>query len=309
MVFRVFVGNLAYSLNDKSFEEELKKLGITGFSEAKIASNRSGRSWGFGFVLFDKEEDAKKAIAENGKELAGRKARIEMAFDEKTVKENKEKRIHNSKSLFVGGFPEKTQQKDLESIFSDLKYVSCNLIMTREDECRGFGFVAFETHEDAEKAMAEVKGTKVNDKEIIVEYARPMRRRPVRRGVKPAGTKKAAAPKKTFAKKAEKPTPKPKERKPRVPASERVKDEKVVYVGNVSFKAEDADLAEFFKDYKPKEARVVKTSSGRNKGFGFVVFDTPEDAQKALALNAKVMMERELRCAIAYKKIEPETKN
>ena len=305
MVFRVFFGNLSYKLNDKTFSEELSKLNIANFSEAKIITMKSGLSLGFGFVTFEKEEDAKKAIAENGKEMSGRKIKVEMAFDEKTVQERREKRINSNKNVFVGGFPENATQEDLEKIFSDVKPVSCNLIVDSDKKCKGFGFASFKTHEEADEAIKTLKGTKVNNKELVFQFARPIRNR---RG----GFRRGFASKKSASKSTPKKTEKPrnlKARKPREPIANREKDELVVFVGSISFKAEEKDLMEFFKAYNPKEVHITKRRSGLNWGYGFVTFNTAEDAKKALELNGKTMMERTIKCDIAYKKIEPKKAN
>ena len=79
---------------------------------------------------------------------------------------------------------------------------------------------------------------------------------------------------------------------------------KTVYVGNIDFKATDADLLELFKEYHPQTAHVIKAKSGRSKGFGFVNFGTSEAARNALSLSGMKMFERVITCSIAYSKVE-----
>lgn len=61
---------------------------------------------------------------------------------------------------------------------------------------------------------------------------------------------------------------------------------KKVYVGNLSYDADDAAL----KDHFAQAGSVVSATvirfrdSGRSKGFGFVEFDTEESAQKAIEM-------------------------
>lgn len=59
-------------MDDASLEQTFAEFGT--ITEAKVITDKfSGRSKGFGFVTFDNEDSAKKAIeAMNGKEVGGR---------------------------------------------------------------------------------------------------------------------------------------------------------------------------------------------------------------------------------------------
>ncbi|MBN1618416.1 RNA-binding protein [Candidatus Dojkabacteria bacterium] len=63
-----------------------------------------------------------------------------------------------------------------------------------------------------------------------------------------------------------------------------------VFVGNLSWNVDDDQLKEFFSQVGTvEEAVVIKDRfKNRSKGFGFVTFSTPEEAQKAIEeLNGK----------------------
>lgn len=73
--------------------------------------------------------------------------------------------------------------------------------------------------------------------------------------------------------------------------------EKKIYVGNISFKATEADIRELFS--KSGEVESVKlitdANTGYPKGFGFVEMATSEDARRAIeALNGALFMDRTL---------------
>lgn len=72
MSTKLFVGSLAYAVNDDQLQEFFSSAGKV--ESAKVITDRdSGRSKGFGFVEMSSEDEAKKAISElNGKELEGR---------------------------------------------------------------------------------------------------------------------------------------------------------------------------------------------------------------------------------------------
>lgn len=78
-----------------------------------------------------------------------------------------------------------------------------------------------------------------------------------------------------------------------------------LYVGNLSFKAREEDLNELFGQYGTVTSAKVITDreTGRSRGFGFVEYETPEEAQKAIEeLDGKESLGRNLRVNIAQDK-------
>jgi len=76
---KLFVGSLSWDTNDEGLRNA---FGVHGeISEAVVISDRdTGRSRGFGFVTFDDDEAADKAVAAlNGTELDGRTIRVDVA--------------------------------------------------------------------------------------------------------------------------------------------------------------------------------------------------------------------------------------
>ncbi len=90
----IYIGNIAYSMT----ADELKEL-CTPFGNvvsAKIITDRAtGKSKGYGFVEFDNEESALKAIKElNDSQVKGRSIKVNSAFrkaeQDQESKENKD---------------------------------------------------------------------------------------------------------------------------------------------------------------------------------------------------------------------------
>lgn len=79
MTKKVYVGNLPFSYGFKELKSLFEKFGE--ISEALVIADRyNGRSKGFGFVTFEDEENAKKAILEmDGKEANGRVLKVKEA--------------------------------------------------------------------------------------------------------------------------------------------------------------------------------------------------------------------------------------
>ena len=76
---KLFVGSLSWNINDQSLRDAFAPHGE--ISEATVISDRdTGRSRGFGFVTFEDDEAADKAVAAlNGTELDGRTIRVDVA--------------------------------------------------------------------------------------------------------------------------------------------------------------------------------------------------------------------------------------
>uniref|UniRef100_A0A2I3TRQ8 Protein boule-like n=3 Tax=Pan TaxID=9596 RepID=A0A2I3TRQ8_PANTR len=56
-----------------------------------------------------------------------------------------------------------------------------------------------------------------------------------------------------------------------------------IFVGGIDFKTNESDLRKFFSQYgSVKEVKIVNDRAGVSKGYGFVTFETQEDAQKIL---------------------------
>lgn len=78
MATKLYVGNLSYGTTSDSLRDAFAQAG-TVVSAAVLTDKMSGRSRGFGFVEME-EADAAKAIEMlNGKDLDGRKLRVNEA--------------------------------------------------------------------------------------------------------------------------------------------------------------------------------------------------------------------------------------
>jgi RNA recognition motif-containing protein len=72
MATNLFVGSLAYSVDDAALQDFFASAG-TVTSAKVIVDRETGRSKGFGFVEMGSDDEAKAAVKDlNGKELQGR---------------------------------------------------------------------------------------------------------------------------------------------------------------------------------------------------------------------------------------------
>ncbi|XP_065865961.1 nucleolin 2-like isoform X2 [Euphorbia lathyris] len=80
---------------------------------------------------------------------------------------------------------------------------------------------------------------------------------------------------------------------------------KTLFVGNLSFQVERADVENFFKDAgEVVDVRFSVDQDQRFKGFGHVEFATAEGAQKALKLNGQTLNGRDVRLDLARERGE-----
>jgi len=79
MAKKLFVGSLSWDTNDSKLLQAFSRFGE--ITEAKVITDRdSGRSRGFGFVSFEDDEAADRAIAAlNGTDLDGRTIKVNVA--------------------------------------------------------------------------------------------------------------------------------------------------------------------------------------------------------------------------------------
>lgn len=75
-----------------------------------------------------------------------------------------------------------------------------------------------------------------------------------------------------------------------------------IYVGNLTFSTNDADLEHMFSEYgEVTKAQVITDrDTGRSRGFGFIEMASTEEGQKAIsALNGKDVDGRQLTVNLA----------
>jgi RNA recognition motif-containing protein len=73
----LYIGNLKFESNEETLKEAFGKFG--NVVEARVPRNDGGRSKGFGFVQFETEEEAQKAIeGMDNQQLLGRTMRVNL---------------------------------------------------------------------------------------------------------------------------------------------------------------------------------------------------------------------------------------
>lgn len=90
-------------------------------------------------------------------------------------------KIHSrmNKRLFIAGLPFSSTDNDIKTHFSAAGVVTLVQIITDKftNRSKGFGFVEFESEEQAEKAISMFNETDFGGRKLIVAEAKPMEKR------------------------------------------------------------------------------------------------------------------------------------
>jgi RNA recognition motif-containing protein len=143
----------------------------TGFWERPLSFERRA----FWFYLTKQfKKDILNLFPESSPNLGGRKVRDRS--------ENKSIKIKMAKKLYVGGLPYETTEDSLKELFSKAGTVDSAVIITDKisGRSKGFGFVEMSTDEEAQKAIEMFNGQELEGRNIIVDEARPMKKKPFR---------------------------------------------------------------------------------------------------------------------------------
>ena len=170
----IFVKKIPKEVTAKEFDEYSRQFG--NIVSAKLAEDEEGESMGYGFVLYDSEEGAKKAIKEcHGKEWLGKKLFVAQ------FQKNRPKQPPKYNNIYVRNIPKSWSEDDIKKYFS--KYGEIGSMIVRIPEAdklkkelpeekrkhileHKYAFVCFKSLDGpAKKAVAKVPYLKIDDEE------------------------------------------------------------------------------------------------------------------------------------------------
>jgi polyadenylate-binding protein len=183
----VFVKNLGDNVTEESFRALFAPFGT--ITSLVLGRDDSGKPKGFGFVCFDKFEEAKAAVdAMNDKEVNGnviyagramkkaeRQATLRRDYDARRKDQQQKSRGVN---LYIKNLDDDVNDAKLRDIFSEFGTITSAKVMRDEkDNSRGFGFVCFGNQEEATRAITELNGRIIGTKPLYVALAQPKEER------------------------------------------------------------------------------------------------------------------------------------
>eukprot|EP01041_Mallomonas_annulata_P009649 gene9649-20054_t len=261
-VGNVFVKNLAASVDNKGLFDVFSVFG--NILSCKVATDENGQSKGYGYVHYETAEAAQDAIQKvNG-----------MVMDDLEVFVGpfvrRQERAGQSEwtNLYLKQFPETWDDSKLMEVFSSYGSVtSAKVACDPDGKGRGFGFVNFSDHVEAEKAYNELNNKLFED---------------------PSGNFEL------YVNRAQKKTERSREIKSRI---ETIRNDRMnkfqgmnLYVKNVDDQVNDDEFRSLFAPFGTiTSARIMRDDQG-SRGFGFVCYSSPEEATRAVQeLNNKMV--------------------
>ncbi|KAG2465169.1 PABP1 protein, partial [Polypterus senegalus] len=169
-VGNIFIKNLDKSIDNKALYDTFSAFG--NILSCKVVCDENG-SKGYGFVHFETQEAAERAIEKmNGMLLNDRKVFVGRFKSRKEREAELGARAKEFTNVYIKNFGEDMDDEKLKEIFGKYGPALSIRVMTDDGgKSKGFGFVSFERHEDAQKAVDEMNGKEINGKQIYVGRA------------------------------------------------------------------------------------------------------------------------------------------
>ena len=78
-------------------------------------------------------------------------------------------------NIYVGNLDFRVEENDLQEVFEEYGSVSSTKIITDKltGRSKGFGFVEMDDNESANKAINELNGSQLENRDMVVNEARP----------------------------------------------------------------------------------------------------------------------------------------
>ncbi|XP_053106828.1 polyadenylate-binding protein 1-like isoform X1 [Hemicordylus capensis] len=276
-VGNIFIKNLDDSIDNKALYDTFSAFG--NILSCKVVCDENG-SRGYGFVHFETHEASSRAIdTMNGMLLNDRKVFVGHFKSRREREAEYGAKAIEFTNVYIKNFGDDMNDERLHEIFSDFgKTLSVKVMMDNTGRSKGFGFVNFEKHEDARKAVEGMNGKEINGRMVYVGRAQKR-------------IERQSELKRKF---------------------EQIKQERVsryqgvnLYVKNLDDGIDDERLRKEFSPYGTITSAKVMTDSGHSKGFGFVCFSSPEEATKAVTeMNGRIVSTKPLYVALAQRKEE-----
>lgn len=277
-VGNIFIKNLDKVIGNKAIYDTFSSFG--NILSCKVATDENGVSKGYGFVHFETEESATRAISRvNGCILNGRPVFVGKFIPKQERVRSSDGKTQVFTNCFVKNFPRDWNDQQLNELFAKYGSVtSCAVMRKDTGEPRGFGFVAYERPEDAAKAVDALHNSEQGG-EAPLYVARHQKK-----------AERLEELRREFQ------TKRNEVQKNRVNSN--------LYIKNLDDEITDDKLEEAFKEFgEISSCKIMVDERGKSRGFGFVAFANPDDATKAVTqMNGAQLGNKPLYVAPAQRK-------
>ncbi|KAK2106509.1 Polyadenylate-binding protein 4 [Saguinus oedipus] len=318
-VGNVFIKNLDKSIDNKALYDTFSAFG--NILSCKVVCDENG-SKGYAFVHFETQEAADKAIEKmNGMLLNDRKVFVGRFKSRKEREAELGAKAKEFTNVYIKNFGEEVDDESLKELFIQFgKTLSVKVMRDPNGKSKGFGFVSYEKHEDANKAVEEMNGKEISGKVIFVGRAQKKVERQAELKRKFEQLKQERISRyqgvNLYIKNLDDTIDDEKLRKEFSPFGSitSAKDDVQLILGTLRagwkmvasehfglWPDTDSGLAQ----QRCVRCHKVMLEDGRSKGFGFVCFSSPEEATKAVTeMNGRIVGSKPLYVALAQRKEE-----
>uniref|UniRef100_A0AAQ5YT95 PABP n=1 Tax=Amphiprion ocellaris TaxID=80972 RepID=A0AAQ5YT95_AMPOC len=332
----LYVGDLHPDVTEAMLYEKFSPAGpILSIRVCRDMITR--RSLGYAYVNFQQPADAERALdTMNFDVIKGRPLRIMWSQRDPSLRKS------GVGNIFIKNLDKSIDNKALYDTFSAFGNILSCKVVCDENGSKGYGFVHFETHEAAERAIEKMNGMLLNDRKVFVGRFKSRKEREAELGarareftnvyIKNFGEDmddeklkelfgkygkiavddmngKELNGRQVYVGRAQKKGERQNELKRKF---EQMKQDRMtryqgvnLYVKNLDDGLDDERLRKEFSPFGTITSAKVMMEGGRSKGFGFVCFSSPEEATKAVTeMNGRIVATKPLYVALAQRKEE-----
>jgi len=278
-VGNIFIKNLDKSIDNKALYDTFSAFGNILSCKVKVSAG-DNVSRGYGFVHFETEEAAQRAIEKvNGMLLNDKKVFVGKFLSRQERLKKLGERAKQFTNVYIKNFSDKLDEEALKTMFDAYGEVKSVAIMKDQNgTSKGFGFVAYESHEEAQKACEALNGTEIEGSTETLYVGRAQKKQ-----------ERQAELRSQFE----------------LQKQERIQKFQGVnlYVKNLDDTVSDDKLREAFSQYGTITSARIMSDGEKSKGFGFVCFSSPEEATKAVTeMNGRIVGSKPLYVALAQRR-------
>ncbi|GAB2250300.1 hypothetical protein Droror1_Dr00013659 [Drosera rotundifolia] len=262
----IFIKNLDKLIDNKALHDTFASFG--NILSCKVATDPNGKSKGHGFVQFENEEAALKAV----EKLNGMLLNDKQVFVGPFVRRQERESVYTNKfnNTCVKNLGDSTTDDDLKKVFGEFGIITSAVVMRDGDgKSKCFRFVSYENADDAVRAVNALNGKKFDDKEWYLGRAQKKSERELELKGKFKQSLKDTADK---------------------------YQGNHLFIKNLDDSIDEKKLKELFSEFGTIiSCKVLCNPGGISRGSAVVGFSTPDEASRAITeMNGKMVANKPL---------------
>lgn len=316
---KIYVKNLHEDAGDSDLKNLFERFG--SITSCYVMKEKNGRSKQSGVITFSNEEEALNAIRimdgskymskdlcvkfwkskKESKKDSIPDSRIKNSFGSQSSLESQS--LINSKKVYVKNLHEDARDSDLNNLFAQFRPIKCYVMKGKNGKSKRSGVVEFSYEEDASNAIRYVNGSMYMSRELSVEFWKPKSENkdsiPDSRN-KPSSSQKLGSSFNLSIRSAQSAVQ---------TSSKKLKHFKL-RIENLEDNVDNDGLRRLFSPFgKIILAKVITNNTGTSKGYGFVSYESNEEARKAISSMNGVPLSSKKNLVVTYSKKKEKSSN